>query len=158
MRNVLYRTPPRPPLKSGSPGSKSELFRDYMLLPSIIHSLSSFSAYVSAIMITRILSRYSQTLIPLPTRPTHSSIPPFRHPQVVPQLRLRRTFAAKTSADEQVEELQELSVSDPSDVPLRNLTTATATQRRKTSSRSPRRKPRRRPFTPPTTERPPRKN
>lgn len=62
-------------------------------------------------MITRYLSRYSRTFIPAPTR---SPIHLYRQPRVLPSLtqpHILRTFAAKTTADEQVEELQELSVS-----------------------------------------------
>ncbi|CAF9932314.1 hypothetical protein IMSHALPRED_008850 [Imshaugia aleurites] len=59
-------------------------------------------------MITRILTRYSRTSISVPTRSTASLIHLFPQPRVLPQACLRRTFAAKTTADEQVEELQEL--------------------------------------------------
>lgn len=62
-------------------------------------------------MITRMLTRYSRTFISAPTRSTISSINPSRQSRTLPSItqpHLRRTFAAKTSADEKVEELQEL--------------------------------------------------
>lgn len=62
-------------------------------------------------MITRMLTRYSRTFISAPTRSTISSINLSRQSRALPSItqpHLRRTFAAKTSADEKVEELQEL--------------------------------------------------
>lgn len=62
-------------------------------------------------MIARYLSRYSRKFIPAPTP---SPIHLYRQPRALPSLTQPhhlRTFAAKSTADEQVEELQELSVS-----------------------------------------------
>lgn len=59
-------------------------------------------------MITRILARCPRTYILASTRTTASYSPFRRQFRVLPQPHLRRTFAAKTSADERVEELQEL--------------------------------------------------
>ncbi|KAF6234761.1 hypothetical protein HO173_006981 [Letharia columbiana] len=73
--------------------------------------MSFISIYISTIMITRILARCSRTLISAPTRSNATPIHLCRQPRVLPSItqpHLRRTFAAKTSADEQVEELQEL--------------------------------------------------
>ena len=63
-------------------------------------------------MIIRTLARRAQTF----SAPTHTVVPLIHHSRQprpfpsIPQPHPRRTFAAKTSADEQVEELQELSV------------------------------------------------
>lgn len=68
---------------------------------------------ISTVMITRILARCSRTIVPAPTRSTVSPIHFCRQPRLLPSIiqpHPCRTFAAKTSADEQVEELQELSV------------------------------------------------
>ncbi|KAL9065718.1 MAG: hypothetical protein Q9161_008053 [Pseudevernia consocians] len=62
-------------------------------------------------MIIRILARCSRTLIPAPTCSTVSPIHLCRQPRALPpitQRHLRRNFATRSSADEQVEDLQEL--------------------------------------------------
>ncbi|CAF9916165.1 MAG: hypothetical protein ALECFALPRED_010539 [Alectoria fallacina] len=62
-------------------------------------------------MIIRFLTRYSRAFIPLPTKSTVSSVHLCRQLRPLPSItqpHLRRSFAAKTSADEKVEELQEL--------------------------------------------------
>lgn len=75
--------------------------------------MSSVSIFVLAIMITRILAHCTRTLTPAPIHSIVSPIYLCRQPRLLPsvtQPQSRRTFAAKTSADELVEELQELSV------------------------------------------------
>ena len=84
---------------------------------STAFELSSFiTIYIYAIMIIRFLTRYSRAFIPSSTRSTVSSVHLCRQLRPFPSItqpHLRRHFAAKTSADEKVEELQELSVSTP---------------------------------------------
>ena len=67
-------------------------------------------------MITRTISRCMRTFIPISTRTKISPIYLRHEPRVLPSIiqpHSRRTFAARTSADEQLEELQELSAALP---------------------------------------------
>ena len=72
----MYRTPPRPSLKSGSPGSKSELFRDYV-------ATSKHHPFIELLLCLRF--RYYDHPNPISlfadTRPiTHTSDPPVHPP------------------------------------------------------------------------------
>ena len=72
-------------------------------------------------MITRIIARFTPTFVSLPTRSIINISPiRLRHeprlllPSIIQPHYSRRTFAAKTDADETLEKLQELSAAFPS--------------------------------------------
>lgn len=125
------------PLDSGSPGSRGENF----------HSANSWKRQVPYVpyplilpaMITRTVARCTRSIISVPTRLSISPVHFHHQPQALPSIiqpHSRRTFAAKTSADEQVEELQELSVSvQRQSLLFRLLTMITGTQQQRTSSK-----------------------